>query len=380
MDISVIVPIYRGKKYINSIIEQIEGCAKKIDGQQVELLLVNDYPEDILENQNSEFISIHVLNADTNMGIQGARIRGIRACKGECVLMLDQDDRISDNYLKSQVSVLSDKNVDAVICRARENGRSVYNVTNPFERTVDINYMYTKGNAIVSPGQVLLKKSSIPKIWLENTLTHSGADDWFLWLCMFAEGKRLVLNDEELYDHVISGDNFSWNSVEMLQSEKNIFDILTEKGSCDKILLTEFKKLIEQEQTRYIEILEKYRRMYLLYDRWMDNINRKGRLTEFLYKQGRKKVAIYGMGKLGQQLALNLSKDGQINLEVVIDVNAKYIDSDFKLVTLDEFHETVDLVIVTVIYPTDELVNQIEDKTCTNVVTFDELLDSWERT
>lgn len=380
MDISVIVPIYRGKKYINSIIEQIEGCAKKIDGQQVELLLVNDYPEDILENQNSEFISIHVLNADTNMGIQGARIRGIRACKGECVLMLDQDDRISDNYLKSQVSVLSDKNVDAVICRARENGRSVYNVTNPFERTVDINYMYTKGNAIVSPGQVLLKKSSIPKIWLENTLTHSGADDWFLWLCMFAEGKRLVLNDEELYDHVISGDNFSWNSVEMLQSEKNIFDILTEKGSCDKILLTEFKKLIEQEQTRYIEILEKYRRMYLLYDRWMDNINRKGRLTEFLYKQGRKKVAIYGMGKLGQQLALNLSKDSQINLEVVIDVNAKYIDSDFKLVTLDEFHETVDLVIVTVIYPTDELVNQIEDKTCTNVVTFDELLDSWERT
>ena len=239
MDISIIVPIYKGKKYINDIVNQIEKCVKKLDGQQVELLLVNDYPKDILENQKSKLISIRVFNTDKNLGIQGARIKGIRFCEGKYILMLDQDDRISDNYLKSQMKVISDGNADAVICRARENGRSIYNVSNPFERTVDINYMYTGGNAIVSPGQVLLKKESISQMWLENILTHSGADDWFLWLCMFAEGKRMVLNDEELYEHVISGNNFSWNSEEMIQSENEIYDFFDKRGICDKILLAE---------------------------------------------------------------------------------------------------------------------------------------------
>lgn len=379
MDISIIVPIYKGKKYINDIVNQIEKCVKKLDGQQVELLLVNDYPKDILENQKSKLISIRVFNTDKNLGIHGARIKGIRFCEGKYILMLDQDDRISDNYLKSQMKVISDGNADAVICRARENGRSIYNVSNPFERTVDINYMYTGGNAIVSPGQVLLKKESISQMWLENILTHSGADDWFLWLCMFAEGKRMVLNDEELYEHVISGNNFSWNSEEMIQSENEIYDFFDKRGICDKILLAEFKRLIEHEQIRYIKILEKYRRLYLLYDRWMYNVIKKEQLTEFLYKQGNTKVAIYGMGELGQQVAMDLTRDDRIILEAIIDMNADYIDSDFKLVTLDKFQESVDLIIVTVACPSNDLVNKIKRKTCTSVITFDELLASWER-
>ena len=379
MDISIIVPIYKGKKYINDIVNQVEKCVKKLDGQQVELLLVNDYPKDILENQKSKLISIRVFNTDKNLGIHGARIKGIRFCEGKYILMLDQDDRISDNYLKSQMKVISDGNADAVICRARENGRSIYNVSNPFERTVDINYMYTGGNAIVSPGQVLLKKESISQMWLENILTHSGADDWFLWLCMFAEGKRMVLNDEELYEHVISGNNFSWNSEEMIQSENEIYDFFDKRGICDKILLAEFKRLIEHEQIRYIKILEKYRRLYLLYDRWMYNVIKKEQLTEFLYKQGNTKVAIYGMGELGQQVAMDLTRDDRIILEAIIDMNADYIDSDFKLVTLDKFQESVDLIIVTVACPSNDLVNKIKRKTCTSVITFDELLASWER-
>lgn len=379
MDISIIVPIYKGKKYINDIVNQIENCVKNLDGQQVELLLVNDYPEDILENQKSKLISIRVFNTDRNLGIQGARIKGIRLCEGKYILMLDQDDRISEDYLKSQLRVISDGNADAVICRASENGRSIYNVTNPFERTVDIKYMYAEGNAIVSPGQVLIKKDSISQMWLENILAHSGADDWFLWLCMFAEGKRMVLNDEELYEHVISGDNFSWNSEEMIQSEGEIYDFFAKNGTCGKTLLSGFKRLIEHEQIRYIKILEKYRRLYLLYDRWMDNVIKKEQLTDFLYKQGNTKIAIYGMGKLGQQLAMDLTRDERINLEAIIDMNADYIDSDFRLVTLERFQESVDLIIVTVAYPSNDLVNKIKKKTCTSVITFDELLASWER-
>ena len=111
----------------------------------------------------------------------------------------------------------------------------------------------------------------------------------------------------------------------------------------------------------------------------MYNVIKKEQLTEFLYKQGNTKVAIYGMGELGQRVAMDLTRDDRIILEAIIDMNADYIDSDFKLVTLDKFQESVDLIIVTVAYPSNDLVNKRKRKTCTSVITFDELLASWER-
>ncbi len=48
MKISVIVPIYHGKMYIQQMIKQIEAAAKEVDSE-VELLLVNDDPQEVLD-------------------------------------------------------------------------------------------------------------------------------------------------------------------------------------------------------------------------------------------------------------------------------------------------------------------------------------------
>ena len=116
-DISIIVPIYHGKQYIDAIIAQIEKCIKKLEKKyMVELLLVNDAPEEKLGEYCSESMDIVVLNTDCNRGIHGARVRGLESCQGEFVLFLDQDDKITEDYLQSQISKMD--NCDAIVCRA----------------------------------------------------------------------------------------------------------------------------------------------------------------------------------------------------------------------------------------------------------------------
>lgn len=75
---SIIVPIYRGGKYIDGMIAQIEDCAAKCDSVcALELLFVNDDPPEPVGNLASEMMEIKVIETERNRGIHGARVRGL---------------------------------------------------------------------------------------------------------------------------------------------------------------------------------------------------------------------------------------------------------------------------------------------------------------
>ncbi len=377
MDISVVVPIYKGKKYIQQVVKQVEACKKHLQENSVELLLLNDYPEESIESVESETIEVRVFNADENLGIQGTRVKGCRLSRGEYILFLDQDDKISEMYLKSQLENVKKNDAAASICRVKENGREKYNTVYPFECVIDKEHMFGIENAIISPGQVLLKKSDISEVWKNNILRHNGADDWLLWLCMMSESRKMVLNDENLFEHIISGSNASWDGEEMLMSEKEVYKIISEAAICEPSLLIKLENLVESKQSSYIRILEKHREMLFIYDKWMTLECEKGDISEFLYEQGYKKVVIYGMGMLGKQLIRKL-RDTKIQTVSVIDQNANYIDSEVDIITFEEFKKSADLIIVTPIQLTRDFLMQINQKTNIPTVSFGELLERWE--
>lgn len=263
--ISVIVPIYKGKKYIPFIIEQIEKCADQIKKNiAVELLLINDYPDEKLEEYESKKIFIRVINTEINRGIQGARIRGVELSRGVFILMLDQDDRIKDTYLCSQLDHIKKYKADAVVCRAINEGRVFYNSIRCFEQVINFNYMLEKGNSIVSPGQVLIRKESISYIWKSNLLKNGGADDWLLWISMLAEGKQFALNNDCLYEHMINGYNTSLNSNRMIDSDMEILQIMKRQDVFSSKQIQLFENTLNELLKQRINTLDKYKRMFYI--------------------------------------------------------------------------------------------------------------------
>ena len=176
--VSIIVPIYQGKKYIPKLIKMAEMCQEKAQNQQgIELILSNDDPhEKIEESLFSDTITIHILNTEINRGIQAARIRGLEAANGDFVVFLDQDDILYPDYINSQLSHLGD--ADTAVCRCIHENQQFYNADRKFEEVISKGYMMQKGNPIISAGQVLIRRTSVPKVWTENIMKTNCADDY----------------------------------------------------------------------------------------------------------------------------------------------------------------------------------------------------------
>ena len=378
MKISIIVPIYHGKKYILGLIEQIEDSIRNMFCKiQLELVLVNDAPDDdIDELYSSECIDIRVLNTDVNRGIHGARVRGLEHCCGEWVVFLDQDDKIFPNYLESQLQHIQE--ADAIVCRLIHENKEYYTNSNLFEGVLDGRRMLVEGNQIVSPGQVLLKKSAIPSLWRNNIMKNNGADDWLLWLCMIAENKKFVLNQEVLFEHVVDGNNTSWDSIAMFQSEDEVYEILSKEKKFKDEMLNELKDAIKRKQLAYIRSLEAMRSRFLLCDKWMMLENENGNIVHFFKKRGYRKVAVYGVGELGRLLIGRLCRGKELEVRA-IDQNADYIDINVPICKLEDFNDCVDVVVVTLINNPKKIADLIKQRTKSEILILEDVLEMWGR-
>lgn len=374
IEISVIVPVYKGKKYIEEIICQIERNSEKFEHGKIELIFVNDYPCERIEPRKSALISVVVFNSDINRGIQGARIKGCELCNGKYIVLLDQDDVITDDYIKSQYENIVRNAADVSVCQAMENGRQIYNAANKFENIGNRDYMLSFINPIVSPGQAMIKKDAIPPIWKNNILEHNGADDWLLWLGLLSDKKKFVLNEKLLFEHIVDGSNTSWNSVNMLLSERDVLTAVKKENIFQNDELQKLNELITTEEFRYIRILEKYRQMFFVYDRWMNLEIKYGGIADHIYNLGYRTVSVYGYGYIGKALTKKIRKSS-LNFVSAIDINAEFINEEIKITTLSDFNENVDLIIVTASLSESEL-DQIRQKA--PVLTIQQLLDEWE--
>lgn len=370
--ISVIVPVYHGEQYIASIIQQVEACQIYLNVQDyVELLFINDAPDaPLIQKWESDRVHITVVNTDENVGIHGARLKGLKRCQGDYVLFLDQDDRIRPEYFKSQLHAIGEN--DAVVCQAIHGERLLYSYHPVFENILSKESALLGWNPIISPGQVLLKRRSIPEIWIENVLKYNGADDWFLWLCMISKECSFALNQEVLYEHVLSGENTSENIVEMLQSEQEVMGILFEKklfSNNDYGLLMEgfFKRNLERTES-----LSFFKEKAMLLDKWIKLNGHNIKYAEYLVRSGLRTVAIYGCGTLGEYLYGEI-KD-EIKVKYFIDKNADKIHREIPVYPLHDKLPEVDGVIVTLVKEPEKIGKRIQEMHKANVLILKEWL------
>lgn len=119
ISISVIIPVYQVSAYV-------ERCLRSVmrqTYQQFECLLVDDATEDDsmtkCERMIADYegaIDFRILHHDHNRGLSAARNTGIEAAKGDYLLFVDSDDKLSDDCLERLMApLLKDRSIEMVM-------------------------------------------------------------------------------------------------------------------------------------------------------------------------------------------------------------------------------------------------------------------------
>lgn len=288
MKISVITPLYKGEKYIDRLLYMVyKGYIKtteSIADIQVEYILINDSP-DIDMNMNSHidkfndiymnvslsenFNIIYAVN-HVNSGIHKTRAAGLDLSGGEYIMFLDQDDLISDNIFLKFLQAIKKSKADIVVSngyRRWKDGADSYVYIPLYQKNAALRltayekiYLYGT-DMIFSPGQCLIKRTSIPREWIDNILTDNGCDDCYLWLLMLNNKCSIYTIKDRLYCHIENDTNYSnsynamessfYNMCDMLDKNKNYSrqktEILRRRYRLKSYIKTQnnfFKKLI----------------------------------------------------------------------------------------------------------------------------------------
>lgn len=266
MLISVIVPLYHGKKYISDILEMMDNNLREENSNfEIELIFVNDCPDELITENDIQIcdrIKPILLFNDKNCGIHYSRVKGLNKAHGEYVLFLDQDDRIRNDYFESQLKHIgkADVVVSNGIAQYPEYDKMLYRYWF-MQWTVKHIWFYAKFDCrIISPGQCLIKRECIPAVWKENILENNGADDYYLWLVLLSLGTKFEINREKLYTHVYTSVNSSLDNDKMKQSVKEVLD--KQQGISRKYFGMIEKRIMQEKKMGIVRLVERINRVH----------------------------------------------------------------------------------------------------------------------
>lgn len=110
MNLSIIIPIYNGRKYLN---ECLESIVKEIDNS-VEIILINDgspeYIDDIIKkykNYNIKYFK------KEHSGVSSARNFGLKKSSGKWIMFVDADDILTNSWYQ-EISNYFENNSDII--------------------------------------------------------------------------------------------------------------------------------------------------------------------------------------------------------------------------------------------------------------------------
>ena len=129
----------------------------------------------------------------------------------------------------------------------------------------------------------------------------------------------------------------------------------------------------EQIRTKQKARIDKFYGYFHLVNQWLLIKNEGKSLTKYFEDNGYKKIAVYGMGELGNRLLEEL-KDSDIEIAYAIDRKAEKIYSDLKVVAVEEELAPVDAIIVTPIFMYDEIEELLMDKVNYPIISLEDVV------
>lgn len=121
------------------------------------------------------------------------------------------------------------------------------------------------------------------------------------------------------------------------------------------------------------QMSDKHLALFLMMNQWV-KVKQEGKnLSEYLRKNGYKRIAVYGMSYAGKTLVDEL-KNTEIEVAYGIDKNADSIYVDFSIYSMEDNLEDVDAVVVTAITFFDEIAQKLSDKMDCPIISLENIL------
>lgn len=397
IDISIIIPLYKGGKYCTRLLERIEKNCLYIHMFQncsIEVVFVNDYPDEkIIIGEEKRPFAVKIIEQKQNMGIQASRINGITSSRGEYIIMLDQDDLVTDNWLYSQWTRIVSGKSNYCVCNGWEGRFRVLWAREDTQKKInDLTYYFEKGNAIISPGQVIIRKKCLPEEWMQNIQVCNGADDFLLWVIVLKKGNKFLLNTEPLYYHSPERSSDSINLSGMMDSLRETVQILSRLKLLKPNELQMLNRQIEEKEFSSIgKALElsnidaqriygdfiKFNKMFHIMFDWIKLRNRGIGIDRYLKKYNYLSIAIYGMGYIGECLYEEL-QDSDISVQYGIDCTAIDFFGELPIVRIETDLRKVDAVIMTIAKEDKKLIKMVREKIECPIIMISEILAELE--
>ena len=113
--VSVIIPVYNVEKYI-------EACLDSVLSQSYhnyEIICVDDCGQDksmdiVRAKQSCLPDKIRIIESEENVGLGGARDKGIKYASGDYITFLDSDDYIREDYIETYIREAKKENADVI--------------------------------------------------------------------------------------------------------------------------------------------------------------------------------------------------------------------------------------------------------------------------
>lgn len=256
----MIITFFNGNQFLSRVLESVECICYKIQSLKIEVIIVNDSPGCIVIVPRDDYkFNIRILNNSINLGIHKSRIKGVNNANYEWIQFIDQDDELCIDGYEEQIRLIDsgDFVVGNGFYYMNNEKLQIYRGYSEMKLMLKESNFFEIRNMIPSPGEVLIKKSAIPEIWLSNPLNCNGADDWYLWVTMILNDCEFSLNDKIVYIHHNSdGNNLSYDLDKMRESAYEMLERLLENGAINKktgsILLNSinFKYLVNMKEFR----------------------------------------------------------------------------------------------------------------------------------
>lgn len=396
IDISVIIPLYKGKRFCDRLLDMLEKDCVFHDLYRectVEVIFVNDHPEEeIIIKERERHFAISVIDQDKNRGIHASRVKGIDNSKGEYIVMLDQDDLVTEDWLYCQWNKMVSTGADFCVCNGWSGRFRVLWEEKSFKKRVnDVSYYLTVGNAVCSPGQVMIRRKKMPLEWLVNIQRCNGADDLLLWIMVLKHGGIFQIHNKHLYYHTPERSLDSIGPTKMVVSLKETTDILKGTGLLDSNEMISLDKQIKRleylSDSRLIEKMEeidlnfrkqmadylKFQKMFHVMLDWVRIKKRGIKMADFFRKSGFYNIAIYGMGYIGECLYDELQGS---NIHVIYGIDRSAIDyeNELAIYRIEDKLEEVDAIVVTVLEDTKKVVELIQKKVECPIIKISEVL------